>query len=455
MLNLETRMLEPDAFGRAPFTFLDQEYQNDLTNIVAINLIENGNRAAREIWQNGQLTNVLRSAQKRSKYWRQRLPSRLISHDDLKYLPIQTREDIAEQVRLEGSLVATETGTPLASYTSSGSSGTPVRVFYCPENSYYNSVRSLAQLFLDNISLDENRVRINQVKTMSAFEERASKAPSKWAGPLSNLFRNGTNRSITYRYDDAAFIRDLMKAPVGYLNCQSRHMQIIFNSGGTELIKRLGIKLWLHLSDYRDPLLVQQLADIGIPSLSNYSCAEVGPIAYECQKYQGYFHVAHSNVIVESDETLTASFKGVQLQRLLVTHLHSYATPIVRYDLGDFGVVETKCKCGHDGTTISGIYGRGKHFLRHPDGRLIPFYVSTRLLDEAIVCKEYRFRQSEVGTIKVQIGGRESITGEEKQKLIAIIHKVTNPAFKVEIEAVKEIDWSDNPKQLLFSSSVV
>jgi phenylacetate-CoA ligase len=457
MLDLETRMLEPDAFGRDPFTFLDHEYQNNLTNLVAINLIENGDRAARESWQNRQLTNVLRNAHSGSRYWRQRMPSRVINHSVIKYLPIQTRKDIVAQVGLEGALIKGEGGKPLSSYSSSGSSGTPVKVFTCAENLYYNSLRSLAQFFIDGLSLDEGRVRITQVKSGARFEEStgSSSSPKKWAGPLSLLFRTGMTRNVLYRHDDAALIRDLNKAPIGYLNCQGRHMEIIYNYGGADLVKTLGIKLWLHLSDYRDPQLVQQLADIGIPSLSNYSAAEVGPIAFECKKYQGYFHVAHSNVIVEGDEDLTVSFNGIQLRRLLVTHLHSYATPIIRYDLGDFGVVEERCKCGHDGTTISEIYGRGKHFLRHPDGRLIPFYLSTRLLNETIACSEYRFRQPEVDTIKVQIGGREGITDDEKQKLINVIRKATDAAFKVEIEAVKEIDWSDSTKRLLFSSSVV
>jgi phenylacetate-CoA ligase len=457
MLNLEARPLEPDAFGREQFTFLKQEYQNDLTNIMAINLIENGDRVAREHWQNKQLSNVLKNAHSRSKFWRQRMPSRVINHSLFNYLPIQTRENVVAQVNLEGPLVTGAGGTPLASYSSSGSSGTPVTVFCCPGNYYYNSVRSLAQLFIDNLSLDERRVRINQVKALSQFERpaKSSALEKKWAGSLSLLFRSGVTREIMYRHDDAALINELKKAPVGYLNCQSRHMELIFNAGGPDLMKALGVKLWLHLSDYRDPQLVQQLADIGIPSLSNYSSAEVGPIAFECQKFQGYFHMAHSNVVVESDESLSASFEGAQLQRLLVTHLHSYATPIIRYDLGDFGVVESQCKCGHNGTTISKIYGRGKHFLRHPDGRLVPFYVSTRLLTEAVNGKEYRFRQSEVGVINVEIGGRENITREEEQSLTNIIHRATDPAFKLKIKPVKEIDWADSSKRLLFSSTVV
>ena len=58
-------------------------------------------------------------------------------------------------------------------------------------------------------------------------------------------------------------------------------------------------------------------------------------------------------------------------------------------------------------------------------------------------------------SITVQIGGRDTLTQEEEEKLKAVIIASTHPAFRVIVKPVKEIDWSDNPKQLLFSSSVV
>ena len=177
-------------------------------------------------------------------------------------------------------------------------------------------------------------------------------------------------------------------------------------------------------------------------------------MAFECSKYQGYFHVAHTNVIVECDNQLTASFDGAPLGRLLVTHLHSYATPIIRYDIGDFGQVENRCRCGHDGPTISNIYGRGKHFLRHPDGTMLPFHLSTRLLLDAVVFEECRVRQTEIDSVTVEIGGRESITAEEEANLKKLIVKATDSVFKINIKPVKQIDWSGNPKRLFFSSSV-
>jgi phenylacetate-coenzyme A ligase PaaK-like adenylate-forming protein len=454
--DLTARSLHSNAYSDRPFTFLDQSAQNYLANITAIDLIENGDRTARENWQNRQLTNLLRHAHAHSSFWRQRMPSRMINHGIMKYLPIQSRADIGTQVTLEGPLVANDGNAPISSYASTGSTGTPVKVYVSEENGYYNNVRSLAQYFIDNLSLEENLTRIGPATSLAALGKKSLDVTvvDSWAGALSGVFRTGKAKKIIHQYDDDALIRELLKDRIGYLNCPNRYLDVLMNNGGTDFIKRLGIKLWLHSFDYRDPEIVKALEGIGVPSLSNYSAGEIGPIAYECTKYPGYFHVAHTNVVIECDTQLTASFNGASLGRLLITHLHSYATPLIRYDIGDFAQLDKQCRCGHDGVTITDIFGRGKHFLRHPNGKLLPFYLSTRALLEAVAFKECRVRQTEIGTIIIEIGGRENITADEDEKLRKLIIKATDPAFNIKIKPVKEIDWSGNPKRLFFSSSV-
>jgi phenylacetate-CoA ligase len=454
--DLTTRPINSNAYRAQPFTFLDQAAQNDLAQITAIDLIENGDRIARESWQNRQLTNLLKHAHARSKFWRQRMPSRMITHGIMKYLPIQSRADVATQTKLEGSLAAKDGNAPVSTYASTGSTGAPVKIFICPENAYYNGIRSFAQYFLYNLSLKENRVQIYPAVSLAKLDERRLivESTDSWPATLSKVFRTGSAKKITHTYDDDALINELSKEQVGYLICPNRYVDILLKKAGIEFIKKIGLKLWLHNSDYRNPEIVEALGSIGVPSLSNYSAGEIGPIAYECSKHQGYFHVAHTNVIVECDQQLTTSFNGASLGRLLITHLHSYATPIIRYDIGDFGQVGNRCRCGHDGPTISNIFGRGKHFLRHPSGTLLPFYVSTRVLVEIVAFKECRVRQNEIDKITVEIGGLESITADEEERLKKVIIKATDPAFTIEIKPVKEIDWSSNPKRLFFSSTV-
>jgi phenylacetate-coenzyme A ligase PaaK-like adenylate-forming protein len=445
-----------NGYADQPFTFLDPEAHKFIGHIVSIDMIEHGDRLARESWQKKQLGNLINHAYVRSNYWRQRIPSGLSRQDILRHLPILTRKDITTQVQKEGSLFVDKERGALSSYETTGSTGSPLKVFVCQQNAYYNIVRSLAQHFFDNLTLDANRVQISPFIGFEELQKNSTAATTSphWAGPLSGVYRNGSNKLVRFNRDVEGLVKELSKDDVGYLVCHSRVLEQLLDHGGEELIGKLGIKLWIHASDYRSREVVERLKRVGIPTLSNYSSGELGPIAYECTMHEGHFHVAHTNVIVECDDKLTTTFDGMAVGRLLITHLHSYATPLIRYDIGDFGKLHQRCPCGHDGPTISHIYGRGKHFLRHPDGRYLPFYVSTRVLREAVDFRECRFLQETIDTITVQIGGREALRSDEEEKLKAIVIGVTDPAFKVVIRPVKEIDWSDNPKQLFFKSLV-
>jgi phenylacetate-coenzyme A ligase PaaK-like adenylate-forming protein len=454
--NFRGRLQNVNGYGDQPFNFLDSEAQRAIGHIASIDLIENGDKAARENWQRKQLGNLTSHAYVRSEFWRSRIPSGVGRHDILSNMPVLTRKDLAAQVQKEGSLYGDKRHRAILNYETTGSTGTPLKVFLSEQNGYYNVIRSLAQFFFDDLPLDENRVQIMPVWSSRELQKNSGlrSAEPEWAGPLSKIYRNGSNKTLSFNKDVAGILQELSKAPVGYLVCHSRVVEQLLDHAGPEVIKGLGIKVWIHVSDYRSRDVVQQLKQIGVPSLSNYSSGEVGGIAFECRTNEGYFHVAHSNVIVECDERLTTTFDGETVGRLLITHLHSYATPIIRYDVGDFGKLHAQCPCGHDGPTLSHIFGRGKHFLRHPDGKYLPFYLSTRLIREVVDFKECRFRQDAVDTITVQIGGRNTLSPEEEERLRATIIAATDSVFKVVIKPVKEIDWSDNPKQLLFSSSV-
>jgi phenylacetate-CoA ligase len=454
--NFRDRVQNINGYGDQPFTFLDPEAHRVVGHIASIDLIENGDRGARDNWQKKQLNNLINHAFIQSGFWRQRIPAPAGRQDILPKLPILTRKETMSQVQQEGSLFDKKQGST-STYETTGSTGTPLKVFICEQNGYYNIVRSLAQFFIDDLPLDENRVQITPVIRAEDLRKKSGLrgVEQNWAGPLGKVYRNGSNKVLRFNRDIEGLLEQLSKDRVGYLVCPSRMLEQLLDHGGPDLVKRLGVKLWIHNSDYRSRDVVEQLKQAGIPTLSNYSAGETGPIAFECTMNEGYYHVAHTNVIVECDQKLTTTFDGETVGRLLITHLHSYATPLIRYDIGDFGKLHDRCPCGHDGPTLSHVYGRGKHFLRHPDGKYLPFYLSTRVLREAVDFRECRFRQQTVDTITVQIGGRESLSPEEEARLRATIIAATDPAFKVEIRPVREIDWSDSPKQLFFSSSVV
>lgn len=453
-MNLDERPILPSAYSTNPLELVPRNVQLQLSNISAIQLLEHGDRVARENWQRAQLGNVLTHAAQKSPWWRERI---LSAPEGFASLPPLTRSDLAQQTEADGSLVPAESGVK-RTYASTGSTGTPVRVYITDTNGYYNVQRSLAQYFINDLPLSENRVQINPALNHDAMQGPVVvRRGDSWAGDLARVFANGSNREIIHTFAPGALdamVEALREAPVGYLVSTSRFVELLHAHGGDQLLGDLGVRAWMHTSDYRSDDMVAAFTRLGIRSYSVYSSGETGPIAYECRHVPGHFHVAHSNVIVEADPGVTAQYQGDTVNRLLVTGLNAYATPMLRYDVGDLARLHRQCPCGHDGTTLSAIYGRGKSFVRHPDGRLIPFYLSTRSLLKLVAFDECRVRQFTPDTLTVELARDTPLTEREFEDLRALLHTATDSAFAVEVIVSDRLDWSKDLKRLFFASKL-
>src|SRR4051812_29800062 len=62
VLDLKNNIQNVNGYGDQPFSFLEPEAQQLLGDIVSIDLIENGDRSARENWQKKQLSNLINHA---------------------------------------------------------------------------------------------------------------------------------------------------------------------------------------------------------------------------------------------------------------------------------------------------------------------------------------------------------------------------------------------------------
>ena len=102
-------------------------------------------------------------------------------------------------------------------------------------------------------------------------------------------------------------------------------------------------------------------ARLDVPVLNYYSCAETGPIAWECLAAPGRFHALLPDVFVES-----------VAGELVITRLRASVLPLLRYRTGDAGEVESdSCRCGYRGFSILGLTGRSACSFTTPDGRAV------------------------------------------------------------------------------------
>lgn len=151
----------------------------------------------------------------------------------------------------------------------------------------------------------------------------------------------------------------------------------------------------------------------GVPVADCYSSQEFGCIAIECPA-SGSYHVMGESLITEVvNDDGTPCGEG-HIGRVMLTDLHNYATPLIRYAIGDYAEPAPACSCGRGLPTWRRIVGRERNLMRMPDGtRRWPVTGFLRCRDVAPVI-QYQLIQEDAQTITARlVVERPLSTGEE------------------------------------------
>jgi phenylacetate-CoA ligase len=109
----------------------------------------------------------------------------------------------------------------------------------------------------------------------------------------------------------------------------------------------------------------------GVPVYDRYGTREVGTIASECGHHAG-LHLHTLDHYVEVVDFETGQRIWDKPGRILITLLTNYAMPLIRYDIGDVGILtEDFCPCGRSAPLVKKLLGRSSDFVVSPSGRLI------------------------------------------------------------------------------------
>jgi phenylacetate-CoA ligase len=101
--------------------------------------------------------------------------------------------------------------------------------------------------------------------------------------------------------------------------------------------------------------IVRQAWDV--PLKDSYSCEEAGYLAMQCPE-QEVLHVQSENLLLEVVGNDGRPCVPGEAGRVLVTSLHNFATPLIRYELGDLAEVGAPCACGRGLPVIARVLGR-------------------------------------------------------------------------------------------------
>jgi phenylacetate-CoA ligase len=177
------------------------------------------------------------------------------------------------------------------------------------------------------------------------------------------------------------------------------------------------------------------------PLFNTYGSREFMSIAGECEHRDG-LHINAENVFVEASSALGSP------SDILVTDLHNYGMPFIRYEIGDLGVLlEDRCACGRGLPRLRAIEGRVLDALRTVDGRIVPGEFFPHLLKEIPELTQYRVEQRTLDHIVISAVISQEISNASRALIQREVSKVFGAGTSCDIQTVKEIPMLPSGKR--------
>jgi len=188
-------------------------------------------------------------------------------------------------------------------------------------------------------------------------------------------------------------------------------------------------------------------AAFNAPIHDRYGVAEFTASMTECEQRRLHVDVEFCIVEVEVQEATEDFERGP----LLVTGLANYATPFLRYRVGDVGIrARTPCPCGRAGDTFLSIEGRLEDYVTTPDGRLIGLL--DHIFDDQIDIAEAQIFQETPLAIEMRVVRRPTYNETSEKQLEKAIRARLGQRIKIEMRYVNQIPREPNGKFRLVKS---
>ena len=328
-----------------------------------------------------ELKNVLNFAKKRIPWYTNSFES-IVDVDSaeslselLHSLPILSRRQAQEN--FDGLYFKSPDHNPndYAIQATSGSTGKPVSVMkFAPLYSAEYDALTLTEWQLNKRDTSKTLTTFRIVQT--ELEDAPLGPPLSYIGAT----RLHTSLSILKRtIPDLLDKLHTLRPDYLYVNgVVSRQLALAQIESDREPIK---IEQLLTVSDRIDPQLRTLVKEVfGARIVDRYSSEEFGYIAFQCPVHD-HLHVCSPSLIVEVvDENGIGCDVGVP-GRVLVTSLHNFAMPLIRYDIGDIAELGEPCDAGINWPVLNQVNGRLRDSVTLPNGEfhLVTFFDSKML----------------------------------------------------------------------------
>lgn len=195
-------------------------------------------------------------------------------------------------------------------------------------------------------------------------------------------------------------------------------------------------------------------AVFGVPVINEYGASELDLIAFTNR--EGELEVNSRTIFVEILDDLDKPVPLGNPGRIVITSLYNKAHPMIRYELGDLGVLATSSTCKKP--ILEKLIGRTNDMAKLPSGKIVAgltfYYVTKSIISNDGNVKEFIIEQTKLDTFKIQYVADKELVQQEKAAIQKAILEYLEKDLKVIFERAEILKRSKSGKLKQFVSLV-
>jgi phenylacetate-CoA ligase len=259
-----------------------------------------------------------------------------------------------------------------------------------------------------------------------------------WGHPTTLLFDTGPSYSQPLAMDVAQQVTWLARIDPKYLLTYPSNLSALLDRYENGEPFPAALKQIRTVGETLHPGLRERCKKLGdIDIVDMYSSQEVGLIALQCP-VSSLYHIQSESLIVEVLDDAGRQCQPGQVGRVVITDLHNFATPLIRYEIRDYAEVGPTCPCGRGLPTLSRIMGRRRNMVTLPDGSKHWPLVGAYRFREVADIKQYQAIQHSLSDVEVRLVVDATLTSAQESQLTTLIHSALGHAFPLRFSYFKE-----------------
>lgn len=395
--------------------------------------------------QSQQIALLYRHAYESVPYYRKRFdasglpPDKLLGSEQWGQVPLLTRRDIQQAGQDLHCMSGPKEHGPTTASLTSGSSGQPVQTLGTTVTRLFYNAFLLRQHIWHHRDFN---LKLASIRSLGAGQEGKEAAFESWGPGTMGVVPTGPAVSLDVHTSLAQQADFLLRHDPDYLNAYPSVVLAL-----TEYFERSGERLGglrevRTFGEVLEPRVRAECRRVwGVPVVDMYSSQELGHIALQCPQVEQY-HVQSESVLVEVLDDDGRSCEPGEVGRLVITSLHNFAMPLIRYDIGDFAEVGERCPCGRGLPVLTRIVGRQRQMFVLPDGRKV--WPSLEISEaehakEMPPIQQFQLIQRTRDRLELMVVSPRLFTDDEQQLIRSWVDRAVGCRLELKITYVSDI----------------